>query len=206
MFKVGLTGGIGSGKSCAAKAFANLGALHIDLDQISREVVEPGTDCLAAIVERFGSDILSNEQKLNRDNLRAKIFDDAKERKWLEQLLHPAIKNRYEETLEHLTDKQKPAYILVEIPLLAEGKNESDYQFDRVLVIDLGKETQIQRTMLRSNLERSVVEKILESQASRDQRLALADDVIDNSGTEAQLLEQVEALHIKYLQIAKSSA
>lgn len=204
MFKVGLTGGIGSGKSSAAKTFANLGALHIDLDQISREVVEPGTACLAAIVEHFGSDILSSEQKLNRDNLRAKIFDDAKERNWLEQLLHPAIKSRYEKILESLTDKQKPAYILVEIPLLAEGKNESNYPFDRVLVIDLDKETQIQRTMRRSNLEQDAVEKILESQASRSQRIALADDILDNSGSEVQLQEQVEALHIKYLQMSQS--
>lgn len=201
MLKIGLTGGIGCGKSSAAKAFVNLGVITIDLDQISREVVQPGTPCLTAIIDHFGSTILSPDNSLDRLGLGAIIFNDAAERIWLEQLLHPAIKSRYEEIVHKISKQQKPTYIVVEIPLLTE--TNSHYSFDRILVIDLDEETQIQRTMQRSNLTREEVEKRLANQASRNQRLALADDVIENKSTEDYLGEQVKILHARYLQIAE---
>ena len=203
MFKLGLTGGIGSGKSTVAKLFADRGVAIIDLDEISREVVQPGEPCLKSILEHFGAQVLGPNQELDRTALREIIFADPAQRQWLENLLHPAIRNRCNTYEQKLTSANETPYLIIEIPLLTDA--DDSYQFDRVLAVDLSEESQIQRTMQRSGIAKEEAVKILQSQPSRLQRLNLAHDVIDNQGSIEGLTAQVERLHQEYLKLADSS-
>ena len=200
MFVIGLTGGIGSGKSAASAHFESLGIVCVDADQVSRQVVAPGTPALAAIAERHGPDILLADGNLDRAALREIIFSSAEEKQWLEGLLHPLIA---EETGRQLAAAQSP-YVLFVSPLLIESGQIAWCQ--RLLVIDVPETLQISRTMARDSNERDQVERIIASQASRQQRLDAADDVICNDKDLQALQSGVETLHQHYLEMAKSHA
>jgi len=194
--RVGLTGGIASGKTTVAQLFARLGAPVIDTDIIAREIVEPGRPALAQVVAAFGQGVLDAEGRLDRRRMRDRIFNDPGARRQLETILHPAIRAE----MERQSHAAGGAYQVLVIPLLTEGGRRD--HLDRVLLVDAPEETQIQRLMLRDGVNREQAQASLNAQATRAQRLAMADDVIRNIGREAELAERVEALHRQYLAIA----
>ena len=193
-YTVALTGGIGSGKSTVANAFADLGINVIDADIIARQVVERGMPALQAIAEHFGSDVIAADGSLQRRILRERIFSDPDEKKWLNALLHPLIQQETQRQFQQATSP----YLLWVVPLLVE--NALYKKADRVLVVDVTPETQLRRTMQRDDVTREHVEHILAAQATREARLAVADDVIDNNGTPDAIVSDVARLHALYLQ------
>ena len=195
-YTVALTGGIGSGKSTVANAFADLGINIIDADIIARQVVEPGTPALKAIAEHFGSEVIATDGSLQRRILRERIFSDPDEKKWLNALLHPLIQQETQRQFQQATSP----YLLWVVPLLVE--NALYKKADRVLVVDVTPETQLRRTMQRDDVTREHVEQILAAQATREARLAVADDVIDNNGAPDAIVSDVARLHALYLQFA----
>ena len=199
-YTVALTGGIGSGKSTVADAFSHLGVNVIDAYIIARQVVEPGTPGLNAIAQRFGPQILNKDGTLNRRALREHIFAHAEDKNWLNALLHPQIQQETRRQMQLATS----SYILWVVPLLVE--NRLSAKADRVLVVDVPKETQIARTMLRDRVSRQHAEHILAAQATREQRLAVADDVIENMGSPDAIASAVARLHAKYQQLAAQAA
>ncbi|MCB1684331.1 MAG: dephospho-CoA kinase [Pseudomonadales bacterium] len=199
-FTVGLTGGIGSGKSAVSDRFADLGIIVVDADVASRVVVEPGRPALAAIAEHFGADILTSEGSLDRAALRARVFADTGERRWLEALLHPRI-NEYIRT--ELENAASP-YAILAHPLLVEtGQTRI---CNRVLVVDVPESVQLERTMARDNNSETQVRAIMSAQASRADRLAAADDVILNDQGLDHLDAEVAKLHTLYLELANKPA
>lgn len=194
---VGVTGGIGCGKSTICREFAALGAPVIDTDEVAREVVAPDTPGLTAIVERFGREVLAADGTLDRRRLRSIVFADDASRHWLEALLHPLIRAR---TDEHVRTAAFP-YVLVCIPLLVERNGAN--RVDRVLVIDCPPEVQIERVMTRDKLTAPEVEAIMRTQATRAARLAVADDVIENIGSVENVRPAIGALHRQYLDLAQ---
>lgn len=190
---VALTGGIGSGKSTVAEAFSRLGVTIIDADILARQVVEPGTPALRAIAEHFGNDMIEPDGALNRRKLRDRIFAHPEEKSWLNALLHPLIQ---QETQKQIAQATSP-YVLWVVPLLVE--NNLHDKADRVLVVDVSPATQIQRTIARDNVGREHAEQILAAQATREARLAVADDVIDNNGAPDAIASDVARLHQQYL-------
>ena len=197
---IGLSGGIGSGKTAVSDRFAAKGIDVIDADVIARLVVEPGSDALNRIQQHFGADIVDDNGQLQRAELRKRIFSHPEEKQWLEALLHPLIA---EETLRQLGNIQS-AYGIYVSPLLVEGGQKA--LCDRLLVVDVAEDLQLERTMQRDDNDRAQVERIMASQASREQRLAAADDVLDNSQPIDTLDERVDALHQQYLQLAEEKA
>ncbi|MEZ5498592.1 MAG: dephospho-CoA kinase [Steroidobacteraceae bacterium] len=197
-YTVILTGGIASGKTTVSRLFAALGIVIIDSDELAREVVAPGEPALAAIVKRFGSGILDSDGALDRPRLRAIVFADSNARADLERITHPAIRQLMR---TRLTAAESP-YTILAIPLLAEtgGRREAD----RVLVVDCPEELQLRRLMARDGSSEPQARAILAAQASREQRLALADDVIVNDGELAPLRDAVAELHARYLQLASA--
>lgn len=195
-YTVALTGGIGSGKSTIAGYFAASGVDIIDADVIAREVVEPGTPALQAIIERYGDAILTEEGTLQRSRLREIIFATPDEKNWLNALLHPLINAR----TQQLKAQAASPYVLWVVPLLVE--NRLQRQADRVLVVDTDEETQLRRTLQRDNVSLEQAKRILAAQAKRQQRLDCADDIIDNSGAPEKALPQVAKLHQLYLKLA----
>lgn len=193
-FIIGLTGGIGSGKSAAAARFAEAHGIHVvDADIKSRVVVEPGRPALHQIVDRFGDAVLQQDGSLNRAVLRERVFQDPDERRWLEQLLHPLIR---EEIVSDLASADSP-YALLVSPLLVES---GQYQMTRrILVVDVPEALQIARTTLRDKVPEEQVKAILQAQAKREERLRHADDVITNDRDLAALHQQVDQLHQYYL-------
>lgn len=193
-FIIGLTGGIGSGKSAAAARFAEAHSIHVvDADIKSRVVVEPGRPALHQIVDRFGDAVLQQDGSLNRAVLRERVFQDPDERRWLEQLLHPLIR---EEIVSDLASADSP-YALLVSPLLVES---GQYQMTRrILVVDVPEALQIARTTLRDKVPEEQVKAILQAQAKREERLRHADDVITNDRDLAALHQQVDQLHQYYL-------
>lgn len=198
MLKIGLTGGIGSGKSTATERFLELGVPVIDADVIAREVVEPGNPVFDAVVKAFGNQVVDAGGQLNRKELGNIIFENPELKSRLENILHPKI---HTEILHQLEQLSSP-YSVVDIPLLAES--ERSYPLDRVLVIDLPEEMQIARTMKRGKQSMEQIKRIIELQASRQERRTIADDIIDNSGTPEALRNNIDLLHQKYLQLARS--
>jgi dephospho-CoA kinase len=198
-FVVGLTGGIGSGKSAAADAFARLGASVVDTDVIARELTAAGGAALPEIERVFGKQFIL-AGAMDRERMRQHVFSDPAARKALEALLHPMIR----EEAERLTAAAAGPYVMQVIPLLVESA-DSRRRVDRVLVIDCPEETQVARVRQRSGLPEEQVRSIMRTQASRAERLAAADDVIDNSGTIDALRNQVDALHRRYLELASTS-
>lgn len=182
---IGLTGGIGSGKSTVARMFGALGVHWVDADDVARQVVEPGTQALRAIADHFGKDILLENGELDRAALRKMVFEDPEQRRWLEELLHPIIR---EELIHQLSPEDYALpYVLLVSPLLLE--TDQHKLVERVIVVDVPEETQIERTMARDNNSREQVERILAAQMPREARREKADALINN----AQPLELVEA-------------
>ena len=198
MLIIGLTGGIGCGKTAVTDLFAELGVPVIDADRVAREVVEPGQPALEKIRLRFGDELLRSDGSLKRDRLRELIFSDEQARLELEAILHPLIRRRMRDRLKIL----KADYAILAIPLLLEtGQGET---VNRILVVDCPEDEQIQRVCSRDGISRERVRRILSAQSSRPERLAAADDVIDNSGTLAELTPQIQALHQSYLALSRS--
>jgi len=196
MFTVALTGGIASGKSTVERLFAALGVEILDADLIAREVVAPGSEGLARIVETFGTSALAADGTLDRKAMRERVFADAHARRTLESVIHPRVRA----TLKSRAQAAGGPYVMLVIPLLVES---GDYAWvDRVLVVDVPRETQIERLIARDGISREQAEAMLDAQASREQRLAAADDVIDNRADPESLKAVVELLHRRYLQLA----
>lgn len=196
MLRIGLTGGVASGKSTVAELFAKLGATVLDTDVIAREVTEPGQPALAALVAALGRGILAQDGRLDRAQLRKRLFADAEVRRTVESILHPAI-------LAELGRQSRAAsgpYQVLVIPLLVEGDRAG--LVDRVLVVDCPPEMQIERLMHRDQETRAGAQAMLDAQASRFERLAAADDVIVNDGPEAALPALVADLDREYRKIA----
>ena len=194
---VGLTGGIGSGKSAAAQAFEELGITVIDTDAIAHALTAPGGAAIAPIRAAFGADYLTPEGALSRMRMRELVFADAAKKHLLESILHPMIRARTSE----LVQAARSPYVILMVPLLVES---SDYRrrCQRILVVDCAEELQLARVTARSGLAAGQVRAIMANQVTRAVRLAAADDVIDNSQDPARLRRQVEALHARYLQLA----
>jgi len=199
-FRIGLTGGIASGKSTVANLFAALAVPIVDTDVLSREVVAPGSPLLRQITDHFSMQVLSDDGTLNRQELRKRIFADPQERMWLEALLHPAIRALTDVRCEAATGP----YVIVAIPLLVETAGKE--RFDRVLVVDCDPELQIARLMARDGMARDEALRMLSAQAPRPSRLAVADDVIHNDGDIAHLRDQVGKLHHQYVTAARVRA
>lgn len=197
-FVIGLTGGIGSGKSAAAEAFACLGAAVVDTDEIARQLTDPGGAAMAQIRSRFGDAFVARSGAMDREAMRRRVFADPAAKQALELLLHPMIRAESE---RRIAAAHAP-YVVHVVPLLVESP---DYRarVDRVLVVDAPEETQVERVGARSRLGPAEVRAIMRSQASRADRLAAADDVIDNAGDLQALRAQVEVLHAKYLALAE---
>ena len=196
VYVVGLTGGVGSGKSTVAELFAKLGVTIADADQAARTVVQPGSPALQEIEQAFGPEVLLQDGTLDRAAMRKRIFANQQERKKLEAITHPKIK----EEIQRQLAAAKGSYAILVVPLLLEAEQEN--LADRILVVDAPEEQQIKRTIKRDNSSRQQVESMLKAQASRSERLQQADDVIDNSQDPDQLPQQVEQLHRKYLKLA----
>lgn len=193
---IGLTGSIGSGKSTVANLFARYGVPIIDADVIARTVTKPGTRAYQAIIERFGQAILNDDQTLDRAYLREIIFTQPEERKWLEALLHPEILQAMQTDIAAL---QTP-YCLAVIPLLLE--TEAANFINRVLVVDIPEDIQLERASLRDNSTIEKIKSIIDTQIGRSERLARADDIINNAGSPDELAQQVDKLHQQYLKLA----
>lgn len=196
MLRIGLTGGIASGKSAAAAAFAALGVTVIDADHIARELVTPGSPILEDVLAAFGERYRQADGHLDRKALGSRVFADADARRRLEAITHPAIRT---ELMTRAQDAAGP-YVIVMVPLLVEtGMIDL---VDRVLVVDVSTEVQKQRLAARDGFDAQRIDQILAAQANRQDRLAAADDVIDNNGDLAHLKEQVLARHEAYLALA----
>ena len=192
-FIIALTGGIASGKTAASDAFAALGVAVVDTDVIAREVVEPGSEGLALVVEAFGREVLDQQGRLDRARLRTLIFRDAEARARLEGILHPLIQQRASHQLAAVTGP----YAILVVPLLIESGLFKDA--DRVLVVDVPAQVQIERLMQRDEMSEQDAAAALRAQASREQRLASADDVLENTGSIKDLQRRVGELHQHYL-------
>jgi dephospho-CoA kinase len=199
MLRVGLTGGIGSGKSTVARMFAARDVPIIDTDELAHELAEPGQAGHAAIVRQFGPDVLDADGRLDRTKMRARVFADPDERRRLENILHPEIRAEARRRLE----LSAAPYAIVAVPLLVETGFGN--LVDRVLVVDCDEALQVQRTATRSGLTIQEIERVMAAQASRAQRLARADDVIENNAGLPELEVQVARLHAQYLALARST-
>ncbi|WP_434138539.1 dephospho-CoA kinase [Photobacterium leiognathi] len=195
---IGLTGGIGSGKTTVANLFADTYGIDIiDADIVAREVVEPNTFGLNAIIEKCGKEILLEDGTLNRAKLRDAIFSQPELKAWLNNLLHPLIREKMQ---QDINQSQSP-YCLLVVPLMVE--NNLQTMTHRLLVVDVDEQVQIERTQQRDNVSIEQIKNILASQASREQRLDAADDVITNNGDNKALVSQVEQLHLQYLKMSQ---
>ena len=202
MLRVGLTGGIGSGKTTVSQRFEALGVPVIDTDLLAREVVEPGEPALDRLVAVFGEDILRNDGRLNRERLREMAFADPAAKQALESIVHPAIRERMRVRLEDLESRDVP-YCVVVVPLLV----ETDFQemVDRVLVVEAQRERRIGWVMERTGMTRAEVERIMDSQATSEERLRVAHDIVHNDGSLRELEKKVDQLHAKYLESPTSA-
>ena len=200
-FCIGLTGGIGSGKSSAARIFEELGAAVVDTDEIAHELTRPGGAAMAAIRSKFGADYLTADGGLDRAKMRRLAFSDAAARTQLEAILHPLIRTQ---SKARIAAAQQP-YVLVVVPLLLETGAYREL-IGRLLVVDCEEEQQIARAMLRSALSRDEVRAIMAAQVSRAQRLAAADDVLHNDADLEALRRQAQALHADYVSLARDAS
>lgn len=201
MLKVALTGGIASGKTTVSDSFAALGVPVVDADLLARTAVEKGSPGLQQITARFGQQILQADGSLDRANLRSIIFNDAKARADLEAIVHPEVRRLSNELIQ-THKKSGNKYCLVVIPLLVETGQQDRY--DYIVVVDVSEDTQIARLQKRDGSSASEAKKILESQASRETRLGIADSVINNNSTLENIAQQVKALHQKLLALAET--
>ncbi|RYV03126.1 dephospho-CoA kinase [Shewanella sp. OPT22] len=198
-FVVGLTGGIGSGKTTVANLFAAQGIELVDADIVAREVVAIGSEGLNDIVTHFGESILLENGELNRASLREKVFSNEDERQWLNQCLHPKIRSR----MLQLINSSSSEYTVLVVPLLFE--NGLDKLVNRTLVVDISNELQIKRTSKRDAVSKAQIQSIIDSQMSRKDKLSKANDVICNQGEITDLEQAVIALHEKYLTLIRKA-
>jgi len=198
MLVVGLTGGIGSGKSAASMQFELLGRPIIDADIVAREVVEPGEIALTKIVEQFGADMLTEDGTLDRASLRETVFSDTKSREWLEQLLHPIIRTRIMENIESY--QGTVPFVILTSPLLLE--TDQHKMVDHIIVIDVPESLQVERVISRDKNNEDQIKRIMGAQLSRQARLDLADTVLDNSSNLDNLVNQIQLLDIKLRELA----
>jgi len=199
MLKIGLTGGIGSGKTTAARLFEKRSITVIDADRIARALVEPGGPALAAVAEQFGEHLIVDGGRLNRSDLREIVFSSPERRQQLESILHPLVYRAIDEALTAV----KAPYCILSIPLLLEANQRK--RVDRVLVVDCPVGLQIARVIERDHLSPGGVRRILNAQVSREQRLGAADDILDNCSTIEELDKQVEKLHNFYLTLSEQT-
>lgn len=199
---IGLTGGIGSGKSTVADLLVERGAALVDTDRIAHELTGPGGDAIAPIRDAFGDTVIAPDGRMDRAAMRALAFSDPDARRRLESILHPLIRERTALGIERAARAGAP-YVLVAVPLLVESRDWRG-RYDRVLVVDCPPEVQVERTMRRSGLPRAQVDAILAAQASRAQRLEAADDVIDNGGPPEALPAQIDRIHATYTGLSSS--
>ena len=197
---IGLTGGIGSGKTLVSDLFASFGIDIIDADIIARQVVDPGTPALDKIVEKLGPEMLDHQGNLNRKAMREQVFSNSELKSWLNNLLHPLIR----EEMIRQTQQAGSPYCILAVPLLVE--NGLNAMVDRVAVVDVGETLQLARASTRDGQSEAQIKQIMQAQATRAQRLAVADDVIDNNLSPENTKIQVEKLHNNYLDIVKSQA
>lgn len=195
-FIVGITGGIGSGKTTATDIFAQLGIDIIDTDILARSALAKGSSLLPQVFNYFGEAFKLEDASLNRAALREEIFNSAASKAWLENLIHPWV---HQQTKMRLIAAQSPYIILVSPLLIEVGQLEL---INRLLIVDVNPDVQLQRTALRDNTTQELVAKIMEQQVDREKRLSLADDVLDNSKDLIHLEEQIKILHDKYLHLA----
>lgn len=199
MWVLGVTGGIGSGKTTVTNLFAKHGIEVVDADIVARHILDKGTQALAAVRQRYGDQVLQANGSLNRTWLREKIFQQPDEKDWLDALTHPLIR---EQLLQSLEQARSP-YVILSAPLLVE--NNLTRYCNRVLVVDVSEATQRERTQQRDNVSAAQIERIMQAQASRQQRLAAADDIINNEGDRELLTSQVAKLHSDYLALAQQA-
>lgn len=192
---VGLTGGIGSGKSAAANFFVELGVDLIDADDLAKNVLNKNSKGYELFINEFGEQYLDNDKNIDRNLLRKTIFNDPNRKNKLENIIHPQVRSGIEEFIR----TSKSDYCIVVVPLIYETRSSSYY--DRILVIDCDEEIQINRSAIRDNTENKEIKKIISKQASREERLSIADDVILNNRTLDSLKEEVIKLHKKYIKI-----
>jgi dephospho-CoA kinase len=197
--RIGLTGGIASGKTTVSDLFAERGITVIDADVVAHQLVEPGQPALKDIIHQFGVHLLDDQGRLDRQQMRRMIFDDPQSRATLERIIHPRVR----EALLLQSSASQSAYCILSIPLLVENGLQS--MVDRVLVVDVDPAIQKQRLLARDAGSTSQADAILAAQATREQRLAVADDVIDNNGEQSRLPSQVNALHSLYLELLNSA-
>jgi dephospho-CoA kinase len=196
---VGITGGVGCGKSTVAKLFETLGAGVVDTDEISHQLTQPGQPALRHIRARFGEEVIAADGGLNRSRTRELVFADVEARRDLESILHPLIRAE----AARLVAAARTPYVVLVVPLLVETQGYRDL-VARVLVVDCDERLQVERTMHRSSLTAEQVRAVMSSQVSREARLRAADDVIENNGGLGELAEQVKALHARYLVLARA--
>ncbi|WP_320819210.1 dephospho-CoA kinase [Thalassolituus sp.] len=199
MLVVGLTGGIGSGKTAASDYFASLGIAVVDADVVAREVVEPNQPAWQAILERYGKQAFLSDQSLDRAWLRGKVFSDPNERIWLEQQTHPRIRERLIQQLQSANS----AYAILVSPLLFESGQSALVQ--RTLLVDVPTDIQVARASSRDGNDEEHIRRIIAAQMSREDRCAKATDIVDNSADLGSLYQQLEPLHQHYLELAKAS-
>jgi dephospho-CoA kinase len=200
VLKIGLTGGVASGKTTVAEMFAALGAGLVDTDVVAREVVQPGSPGLAAVAQQFGPDVITATGELDRQRMRRLVFADRKARTALEGILHPLIRSR---ALELVAESTAP-YVIIAVPLLLE--TGFFRLVDRILVVDCPESQQIERLMRRDGSTESEARAMLAAQTDRDSRREAADEIIDNSGPLNATQSQVETLHRRYLELARDCA
>ncbi len=197
-YVVGLTGGIGCGKTTISNEFKRLGITIIDADEIARDVVAPGSEGLEAIIKQFGPEIVQSDGYLNRAKLRSIVFAKPEKTQWLNDLLHPKIRAQM---LAELSASVS-SYTILSVPLLLE--NGMQTLCNRILVVDILPEQQLQRVLARDQSEPATIKKIMTAQIDRKKRLSLADDIIDNSGQPSESMEQVQKLHQIYTKLTKN--
>jgi dephospho-CoA kinase len=199
-FCIGLTGGIGSGKSSAARLFQDLGAGVVDVDDISHALTQPGGAAIPEILRQFGANFIAADGSLDRVRMRELVFNDPQAKHRLEAILHPLIGKQ---ARDRIARAEQP-YVLLVVPLLLE-RNAYQDRVQRVVVVDCSEQTQIERTMRRSNLPESAVRAIMAAQLSRADRLAKADDILHNEQGEDHLQKQIATLHQHYLNLAQKA-
>ena len=200
MFVVGITGGIGSGKSTVARGFRESGIEVIDADIAARNVVGRDSPALKKIAEHFGASALLPDGTLDRPKMRKLVFNNPEQKQWLEQLLHPLIRDWLEQQLEQANS----AYAMLESPLLLE--TDQHQMVNHILLVDIPEASQIQRAIARDGSSKEQIQAIMDSQMSRQERLTKADDILDNSGTTKDALLKIRQLHAKYLIMASEQA
>ncbi|BDZ50625.1 dephospho-CoA kinase [Frondihabitans sucicola] len=204
MFVVGLTGGIAAGKTIVASRLAEKGAAHIDADQLAREVVGPGTPGLAAIVERFGEAILLPDGSLDRPALGAVVFSDPSARKDLEAITHPAVRELSHERMTEATASDPARVVVYDVPLLVESRGAGE--FDRVVVVHAPRGMRVARMVTLRGMDEVDAVRRIDAQASDDERLAVADDVIDSSASLESTIKQTDALYKRLVALAAAKA